>query len=42
MEKRVGKYWFVYGRKSGFGIGFDVSKYFWTIDLGFWYIGQEF
>jgi len=42
MEKKVGKYWFTCGRKSGFGIGFEFSKYGWSIDLGFWYIGQEF
>jgi len=42
MEKKIGKYWFYCGRKSGFGIGFDICKYYFTIDLGFWYIGQEF
>jgi hypothetical protein len=42
MEKKIGNYWFYVGRKAGFGIGFDFSKYFWNIDLGFWYIGQEF
>jgi hypothetical protein len=42
MEKKVGKYWMSYGRKSGFGLGFDVSKYGWSLDLGFWYIGGEF
>jgi len=42
MEKKIGKYWFYVGRKCGFGIGFEISKYAWNIDLGFWYIGQEF
>jgi hypothetical protein len=42
MEKKMGKYWFSYGKMSGFGIGFVVDKYHWNIDLGFWYIGQEF
>ena len=42
MEKQIGGTWFQYGCKSGFGIGFDISKYCWYIDLGFWYIGQEF
>lgn len=41
-EKKIGKYWFAWGRKSGFGIGFNISKYGWDIDLGFWYIAQEF
>ena len=41
-EKKIGKYWFAWGRKSGFGIGFSLSKYGWDIDLGFWYIAQEF
>jgi hypothetical protein len=42
MEKRIGKCWFAWGRKSGFGIGFEFSRYGWGLDLGFWYIGQEF
>lgn len=42
MEKKIGKYWYYYGLKSGFGVGFDVSKYFFHIDLGFWYVGVEF
>lgn len=41
-EKKIGKYWFNWGRKCGFGIGFDIDRYHWSIDLGFWYIGQEF
>jgi len=40
-EKKLGTLWVNWGRKSGFGIGFEVSKYGWSIDLGFWYIGQE-
>ncbi len=42
MEKKIGRYWFACGRKSGFGIGFNVSKYGLDMDLGFWYIGVEF
>jgi hypothetical protein len=42
MEKQVGKFWFSWGRKCGFGIGFEFSRYGWGLDLGFWYIGQEF
>jgi hypothetical protein len=43
MEKKIGKkVWFAYGRKSGFGIGFDISRWYTTIDLGFWYIGVEY
>ena len=41
-EKKIAGHWWQYGRKAGFGIGFDVSKYSWYIDLGFWYIGKEF
>jgi hypothetical protein len=41
-EKKVGKHWFVYGRKSGLGIGFDISKYGINIELGLWYVGVEF
>jgi hypothetical protein len=42
MEKKIGRFWFAWGRKSGFGIGFNVSKYGLEFDLGFWYIGMEF
>ena len=41
-EKRIAGTWVQYGRKSGFGIGFDVCLNYWNIDLGFWYFGQEF
>lgn len=41
MEKRVGKRWFACGRKHGFGIGFDISKYWINLDLGFWYLSLE-
>jgi hypothetical protein len=34
MEKKIGKRWYYYGRKSGFGIGFDINKYFFDINLG--------
>ena len=36
------EYTFVYAKKKSFGIGFDISKYFITFDLGFWYIGLEY
>ena len=42
MEKKLGKTWLFYGPKSGFGIGFDISKYALSLDFGFWYIGVEF
>jgi hypothetical protein len=37
MEKKIGKYWFSWGRTSGFALGFNISKYNWGIELGFWY-----
>jgi len=42
MEKKIGRYWFAWGRTSGFALGLSIDKHHWTIDLGFWYIGQEF
>ena len=42
MEKKIGKYWFSWGVKAGFGIGFEINKYHWSLDLGFWYVSQEF
>lgn len=33
---------FTSGRISGFGLGISISKWFTTIDLGFWYIGIEY
>jgi hypothetical protein len=41
MEKRVLNKWLVIGRKSGFGIGFDFSIYWISLDLGFWFISVE-
>jgi len=41
-EKKVGKFWISWGRTSGFSLGFAIDKYHWSIDLGFWYIGQEY
>jgi hypothetical protein len=41
MEKKIGKRWVSFGRKSGFGIGFEISRYVWSLDLGFWYFGVE-
>ena len=31
-----------YGKISGFGLGINISKWWTTIDLGFWYIGIEY
>jgi len=43
MEKKLSnKVWLSYGLKSGFGIGFDISRWYVAFDLGFWYIGLEF
>ena len=42
MEKKIFKKWFIWGRKSGFGIGFDISRYGISCELGLWYIGIEF
>jgi hypothetical protein len=42
MEKKIGKYWFYWGRTNGFALGFTVNRYHLSIDLGFWFIGQEF
>jgi len=41
MEKKIGRYWFCYGRKSGFGIGLNISKYSIDLDLGVWYLAVE-
>jgi len=43
VSKTFKQWWLQGGRKSGFGIGFDVSWKFgmWNIDLGFWWIGGE-
>lgn len=43
MEKKIGKkVWFSCGRICGFGIGFTVNRYFFDLQLGFWYIGLEY
>jgi len=41
-EKKIGKSWFYWGKTSGFGIGFQISKYNLDLTLGFWYLGLEF
>jgi hypothetical protein len=41
-QKKVGRSWFVCFKKSEFSIGFDVSKYGITLELGMWYAGVEF
>jgi hypothetical protein len=40
-HKNFNKFWLIYGRVSGFALGFSVDKFSITIDLGFWYIGLE-
>ena len=41
--KKVGKNkWLTYGRNSGFGLGFNVCKYYISLELGFWYVAFEF
>ena len=42
MQKRILNKWVIYGRVSGFALGFNVDKYAITIDLGFWYVGLEY
>jgi hypothetical protein len=39
--KLKNKVWFFYGKLYGFGIGFTISKDYFNINLGFWYIGLE-
>lgn len=41
-HKKFKRCWFIYGRVSGFAIGFNVDKYAATIELGFWYVGLEY
>ena len=41
-HKKFKKFWLIYGRVSGFAIGFNVDKYSITLDLGFWYVGIEY
>ena len=40
--KKFKKFLITWGTVSGFSIGFSVSRYFATIDLGFWFIGLEY
>lgn len=40
-QKKIGKFYYVVGRKSGFGIGFDLSRYGLMIEAGLWFIGIE-
>ena len=41
-HKKFNRFWLIYGRVSGFAIGFNVDRYSITVDLGFWYIGLEY
>jgi hypothetical protein len=41
--KKVGKNkYLTYGRNSGFGLGFNITKYYISLELGFWYLAFEF
>ena len=40
--KEIGKVWLAYGNLSGFGLGFQISKYNFDLNLGFWYIGLDY
>jgi len=42
MEKKIGRFWFYWGRNSGIGLGFNFDKYHLSLDLLFWYVGWEF
>jgi len=42
MEKKIGTYWFYWGRISGIALGFDIDKYHVTFNLLFWYVEFEF
>ena len=43
QEKRLfDRIWFSYGKLSGFGIGFQITKYQLDLNLGFWFIGLEY
>ena len=41
-QKKLGKWLIIFGCKSGFGIGFDISKYGISLELGLWFVGIEF
>lgn len=42
MEKKIKKVLVIYGKLTGFGIGFQINKHFLDINLGFWYLGLEY
>lgn len=43
VAKKVGRNkWLTFGRNSGFGLGFNVCKYYVSLELGFWYLAFEF
>jgi len=43
LERKVGKWWLVIGwHKRSFAIGFSISKYQFSLDLGIIYFGLEF
>jgi len=41
VEKKIGKFWLVYGRVHGFAIGFSIHPSSLDINLGFWFIALE-
>lgn len=42
QKKLFNKYLLMAGRKDGFGIGFDISRYWFVFDLGLWWVAIEF
>ena len=42
MQKKIGNSYIYWGRNSGIGLGFNLSKHHITLDLLFWYAGFEF
>ena len=41
--KKIGRNkYLTFGRNSGFGLGFNVCKYYVSLELGFWYLAFEF
>jgi hypothetical protein len=41
--KKIGKNkYLTFGVNSGFGIGFNITKYYVSLELGFWYVAFEY
>jgi hypothetical protein len=41
VEKKIGKFWLVYGRIHGFAIGISFCSANLDINLGFWFVALE-